>query len=202
MKKGSKKSLLVVVLLLLVGVTAYFGVNTYAKYVSEITGNTGTATVAKWAFRTDNAAQTYTIDLEGTYDSTSLVNGTIAPGTKGSFNIALSTANTDTGVNWTITLDDIANLPTNLKFYKDANRTVAFTPNDSTSTITGQLVPHETRLNVPIYWEWKYETDAVATNDPLDTTDGEAAKTLTIGVTVLGVQTNPTEAVTTHINNN
>ena len=53
---------------------------------------------------------------------------------------------------------------------------------------------------VKIYWKWAYETDAIATNDPIDTGDGEAANTLTIGVDITGVQTEPsTTAITSHI---
>ena len=46
----NKKSLLVLVLLLLVGITSGYVASTYAKYTSKIENNNGTATVAKWAF--------------------------------------------------------------------------------------------------------------------------------------------------------
>lgn len=195
----NKKSLLVLVLLLLVGLTSGYVASTYAKYTSEIKDNNGEATVAKWAFTTDNTKQTLTINLAETPDASTLVNGKIAPGTSGSFDVALKNTNTETGVDWTIKLNDVSNKPTNLKFYKDAGHTTELTP--GTSTITGQLAAKDsTELKVPIYWEWKYETDAIATNDPIDTQDGEAANTLTIGVDITGVQTQPsTTAITTHI---
>ena len=66
--KNRKKSLLVVVLLLLVGVTFGYVSSTYAKYTSQITGNSGSATVAKWAFASDNTTQTLSINLASTYD--------------------------------------------------------------------------------------------------------------------------------------
>ena len=196
----NKKSLLVLVLLLLVGITSGYVASTYAKYTSKIENNNGTATVAKWAFTTDNSAQTLTVNLDNTPDPSTLVAGKIAPGTSGSFNVALVNTNTETGVDWTISLKSITNKPTNLKFYKDSAHTTEITP--GTGTITGQLAAQDsTGLSVPIYWAWAYETTAIATNDPIDTTDGEAANSLTIGVDITGVQTQPSAtAITSHIN--
>ena len=198
--KKKKKSLLVVALLLLVGITSGYVASTYAKYTSQITDNNGTATVAKWAFSTDNPTKTLTINFSGTYDASTLVAGKIAPGTSGSFNIALKNTNTETGVDWTIKLNSVTGKPTNLKFYKDSEHTTEITP--GTGTITGQLAAGDsTGLSVPIYWAWEYETSQIATNDPLDTTDGEAASALTIGVDITGVQTAPSAtAITSHIN--
>lgn len=198
MEKKKRNAILLLVLLLLVAISASYIASTYAKYTSEIKDNNGTATVAKWAFDTDNAAQTLTINLDGTYDPSTLVGGKIAPGTQGSFEIALVNTNTETGVNWTLALKSITDKPTNLKFYKDSSYSTELVP--GTDTITGQLKAKDsTGLSVPIYWKWAYETDAIATNDPKDTTDGKAAKTLTIGVDITGVQTEPGAAITSHI---
>ena len=196
----NKKTLLILVLLLLVGITSGYVASTFAKYTSKIEGNEGTATVAKWAFSTDNANQTINIALDGTVDPSTLIAGKIAPGTSGSFNIALVNTNTETGVNWTINLKSITNKPTNLKFYKDAAHTTEIAA--GTGTITGQLAAKDsTGLSVPIYWAWAYETDAIATNDPIDTTDGTNANNLTIGVDITGVQTPPSStAITSHVN--
>ena len=195
-----RKSILIVVLLLLVGVTCGFVASTYAKYTSQITGNNGSATVAKWAFRTDNTTQTLSINFANTYDPSTLESGKIAPGTSGSFNVALVNSNTETGVDWTIRLNSITNAPTNLKFYRDSAHTVALIPGES--TITGQLAAKDsTGLSVPIYWVWEYETSEAATNDPIDTEDGESADTLSIGVDITGIQTAPSAtAITSHIN--
>ena len=200
MQKKNKNAIILMALLTLVAVTAMYVASTYAKYTSEITGNNGTATVAKWAFSTDNATQTLTINLAATYDPTTLVGGKIAPGTAGSFNVALVNTTSEVGVDWTIKLNSITNKPTNLKFYKDSSYTTELTP--GTSTITGQLIAGDsTGLSVPIYWKWAYETTEIATNDPIDTNDGGAANTLTIGVDITGVQTTPsTTAITSHIN--
>ena len=208
MKK--KKSLMLIALLLLVGATSGYVASTYAKYTSEITGNNGTATVAKWSFEDDNTAQTLTINLAETYDATTLVANKIAPGTAGSFNIALSNENSEVGVDFVVALTSITNKPTNLKFYKTRSGSAgAYTYSNEitpgTTEITGQLAAEDsTGLNVPIYWVWAYETTETATNDPIDTANGEdtsANRTLTIGVTITGTQTPPSAtAITSHVN--
>lgn len=200
MKKGSKssnkKSILVVVLLLLVGVTAYFAANTYAKYITAIDGNTGQVTVAKWNFKTDNQTQTVEIKLADTVDVSTLVANRIAPGTKGSFNVVLKNTS-ETGADFTIKLDGIADKPANLKFYRDDTYTNELVPD--TTEITGQLKAEDsTGLTVPIYWRWVYET---ANGDAADTADGEAGRTLTVGLDIVGVQTAPSStAITSHVN--
>ena len=202
MKKNNKKALFVMALLLMVGITTSYVASTYAKYTAEVSGS-GTATVAKWAFEDDNDITTFTVKLNETYDPTTLVANKIAPGTEGSFEITLVNTNSEVGVDFTVGLDNINNKPTNLKFYKDAAYTTELTP--GTGTITGQLKAGDaTGVKPKIYWKWLYETgtvtDGIATGDAADTTDGESANTLTIGLTVKGVQTEPsTTAITSHI---
>ena len=207
--KNRKKALFGVVLLLLVGLTSGYVASTYAKYASEITGNEGSATVAKWAFTTDNAVQSLTVNLAETYNASTLVGGKIAPGTSGSFNVALVNGTTETGVDWTIKLNSITNKPTNLKFYKTRSGSAGsytysneLTP--GTSTITGQLAAKDaTGVSVPIYWVWELgsSNEVEDATNVADTTDGTAAATLTIGVDITGVQTAPsTTAITSHVN--
>ena len=204
MKKNNKKALFVMALLLMVGISTSYVASTYAKYTAEVTGE-GTAKVAKWAFETDNKSkvETFDVDLAKTYDASTLVANRIAPGTEGSFEIELINTNSEVGVDFTVKLEDITNKPTNLKFYKDSSYTTELTP--GTGTITGQLKAGDaTGVKPKIYWKWLYETgtvtDGIATGDAADTTDGKSANTLTIGLTVKGVQTEPsTTAITSHI---
>ena len=200
--KGNKKSLLVVVLLVLVGLTSAYVAYSYAKYTDTVTGNNGTVKVAKWAFTTDNVgtANSIAINLAETYHATTLVNGTIAPGTRGSFDVAVNNANSEVGVNFEVGLDAISNLPKNLKFYSDSSYNTEIVP--GTGKITGVLEAKDgTDQVVHFYWRWLYETAEAATNDPLDTADGEAAKELTIAVTITGTQVAPgTTAISSHVN--
>lgn len=201
-KKKNRKSLLVIALLLMVGISMGYVAKTYAKYTAEVTGD-GTAKVAKWAFEDDNDITTIDIDLAQTYDATTLVADRIAPGTEGSFEIELVNTNSEVGVDFTVELGTVTNVPTNLKFYKDSGYTTELVP--GTGKLTGQIKAGDsTGVKPKIYWKWVYETgtvtNGVATGDAADTADGEAAKTLTIPITVKGVQTRPsTTAITSHI---
>jgi len=197
MKNKKKNSLLLIILLLFVVLTGGYVASTYAKYTSTIDGNSGTATVAKWDFEDDNQATTLTIALDQTVDASTLVANKIAPGTSGSFKVTLKNTDTEVGVNFVVALGAITGKPTNLKFYKDSTYTTELTP--GTGTVTGQLAAKDgTGIDVPIYWKWDYET---ANGDATDTTDGKAAASLTIALTITGTQVNPTAgATTTHIN--
>ncbi len=195
MKKHRRSSLVIILLMLVAIATSYVG-STYAKYTETVSGD-GTATVAKWDFTTDNAISTLTINFTNSYDATTLVAGKIAPGTSGSFAISVKNTNTETGVNFSIALGTVTNIPTNLKFYKDSTFSTQITP--GSGTITGQLAAKDgTGLSVPIYWKWEYET---TDGDDEDTTDGKAATVLTIPVTITGTQVPPSStAITSHIN--
>ena len=203
MKKSNKKSLLLVVLLLMVAVSTTYVAGTYAKYTAEISGN-GTARVAKWAFESDNDEVTIDIDLTETPDPSTLVANRIAPGTSGSFDLNLVNTNSEVGVDFTVKLGTVENIPTNLKFYKDSTFTTEL--RHGVDEITGQIVAGDsTGVDVKIYWKWEYETGAVtngvAAGDSADTTAGEDAYTLTIPITIKGIQTRPSAtAITTHIN--
>ena len=193
-----RKSVFIIVLLLLVGITSAYVANTYAKYSGQVSGN-ATATVAKWAFESDNAITTIDVDLAEAYNANRLAADRIAPGTSGSFAIELVNTNTEVGVDWTLTIGSITNKPTNLKFYKDQNHTVEFGTNGdpSNSTITGTLAAGDSNgLTVTVYWDWPYETgttaNGVAEGDAADTTNGVAGSTLTVPVTIKGVQVVPT----------
>ena len=190
-----KKSLLILALLLVVAVSMLYIGTTYSKYTAEVSGN-GTATVAKWSFEDDNEITTIDINLDETYDESTLVEGKIAPGTSGSFAIELNNENSEVGVDFEVALGSITDKPTNLKFYEDSSYTTEIVP--GTDTITGQLEAEDaTGLTVNIYWAWEYET---ANGDDEDTADGEAAATLTIPVTITGEQVEPsTTAITSHI---
>lgn len=196
MKKHRRSSLVIILLLLVAIATAYVG-GTYAKYTETVSGN-GTATVAKWDFSNDNAITNLTIDFTNTYATSTLSAGKIAPGTSGSFAISVKNTNTETGVNFTLSLGTVTDVPTNLKFYKDNTFTTEITP--GSGTITGQLAAKDgTGLSVPIYWKWEYETTG---GDEADTQDGSDATTLTIPITITGTQVpTSTASFTSHINN-
>ena len=120
--------------------------------------------------------------------------------------ININNATTETGVDFTVKLGTVTGeVPTNLKFYKDNTYASTSEITPGTGTITGQVAALDgTGVDVTIYWQWVYETgtvtDGIATGDAADTLDGEAAASLTIPITITGVQTPPSAtAITSHI---
>ena len=179
MKK--KNTLLIIALLLLVGISSIFVAGTYAKYTSTISGVSGTASIAKWTFRTNNESVTMNINFSETYDASTLVANKIAPGTSGSFTIALSNAGGETGVDYTLTFGTITPTIAGLTLSNGGNTLT------SSSTVTGHIDPNGSDT-VTIDWVWAYESG----NDPADTTLGETnGASLSVPVTITGVQTQP-----------
>lgn len=196
--KNSSKSLLFALILGIAILASAVG-GTYAKYTEKIAKSASTS-VAKWAFADDNTTQSnYKFELSETYDASTLVNGKIAPGTKGTFEINLVNTNTDTAVGFEILFANMANKPTNFHLYRTTDGS---TKGDEvllngTGKVTGKLRANDsTGLTAKFIWEWAYETDDVLVNDPKDTTDGKAANQLTMDVTITGTQIAPGAAVT------
>lgn len=193
MSKRKNNSLVVMVLLMVALFSCSYISGTYAKYTSTLSGKQGTAAVAKWAFDTDNSTITLDINLAETYDESTLVEGKIAPGTEGSFDIKLSNGTSEVGVDYTVSFTNVSK-PTNLKFYTD--NTYATELDLTDDDLTGQIAVGET-VTRTVYWKWVYYTSAA--NDTTDTTEGKAADDLTLTMNITGVQTTPSNtAITTH----
>ncbi len=189
------RSLLLLVLLLLISFSMlYIGI-TYSKYTAEAESE-GVATVATWSFEADNASVSMNINFEDTYDASTLVANKIAPGTSGSFAIALVNTNSDVGVDFELEFGTATNIPTNLVFYKDSSYSEEL--DLANDTITGQLAAKDSvGVTINIYWKWEYETQD---GDDDDTADGIAAADLSIPVTITGVQVAPSEnPITSHV---
>ena len=203
MKKTSKSLLFALILGIAILASAVGG--TYAKYTEKVEKE-AKATVAKWAFADDNTTQSnYKFAVSETYDASTLVNGKIAPGTKGTFEINLVNTNTDTAVGFEILFANMANKPTNFHLYRteDGSTKGAEVLLDGTGKVTGKLAAKDaTGLTAKFIWEWAYETAEIAANDVVDTTDGKAAHELTMGVTITGTQIAPGAAVTSALDNN
>lgn len=189
------KRLKIAMLLIAVILVAALAISmAYSKYYSKIEG-TGTATVAKWSFtvngQTDNLG---TIVLGNTTaENPKVAEGRVAPGTSGSFNVALDATGSEVALDYTISFSNIqGNIPTNLKFYSDASHTTEIT-DITTQGLTGSMGVSDAdkTKTVTIYWNWEYETgadDEIATNDDIDTTAGKTPATITFDVVVTGTQ--------------
>lgn len=198
MKK--RKTLSALVLLFVAVLTGVVVFNTVAKYTTTV-NNSGSATVAKWNFATDNEETTYTMNFTSSADATTLVNGKIAPGTSGSFDIELKNSS-EVGVNVKVAFGPVTGgtIPAGLKFYRTYNSgTYSNEITPGTTTYTGTMKAKttssdETLPTLTVYWVWEYEVgsgETLATNDAADTTAGKAGSTLSIPVTITGTQVEP-----------
>lgn len=197
MNKLGKKILLGITLAV-IGISAIVGV-TNSKYYNKITGD-GSVEVAKWYFDVNDATETLaTIDLAETYNANTLVNGKIAPGTEGRFDLVINAGASEVAVKYDVIFSNEQKKPDNLKFYYNG---VELT--DSTKGITGYntlftgtIKPNDARtVTLPIVWKWDYETgtgSAIETNDRKDTQNGLNAFDYTFDVVVKGTQVAPTK---------
>ena len=185
-----KKSLMLIVLLMLVGLTSGYVASTYAKYVKTLDNVSATATVAKWDFKKGTNYGVFDITLPATVDASTLVADKIAPGTSGTFTIDLDNSGSDVGVEYEITFTGVSNIPSNLVL-KNGGTAITIA---NGAKITGTIPAAQTD-SLELTWEWPYYTNA--TDDAEDTTDGEAAATMTLTATVNGHQVAPSATAIT-----
>ncbi len=113
---SKKKKIICVFAIISCVILSFVGGQSYAKYVSKISGN-GIAEVATWNFKVNGQKeQVQNIQLTSTCNSETLVDNKIAPGTKGSFNIVIDGSGSDVGINYYVIFEEKGKKPTNLKF--------------------------------------------------------------------------------------
>lgn len=186
MKKTNIARLSALALTLCLASTALMS-GTMAKYTTTVTGN-GTATVAKWNFKANGDASTFNVNLTDTTLNGKVTEGKIVPGAKGSFNINLDASGSDTAVDYEIKFANTSNIPTNLKFYSNADYSTEINLTTTGKKGTIALADVGTSVTETIYWKWDYAT---SNGDTDDTTD--AGKTMTFEITVTGTQADPTK---------
>lgn len=182
-----KKMSMIALLLVAVLVTSYSVSGTYAKYTSEFTGSTDTARVAKWAFSINNTDMT-TANNEFKFDLFKTVNDElnptvaetdvkvgnqqtdeviIAPGTTGSFKIALvnnSEVNAEYTVDYTVT--NTANIP--VEFSIDGTNWTTSLADVAATGIGMNGNGSEDEIN--IQWRWTYDSEDRTSSTGVDTT--------------------------------
>lgn len=173
---------------------------TLAKYTSEAKG-TGTATVAKWAFKAGSsegadAFAENSLNLSDTTNS-AVEAGKIAPGSKGTLPIYVDLTGTEvaTKIEVAIKFDDLKKLPSQLSFKDSEGKAISLkdaTDNTNVIVLTKELSETEAKnykKNLSISWEWAFDGD-----DTVDTTIGKDPGTANLTITVTGTQlsSNPT----------
>lgn len=214
-------------LLMAVVMTAYSVSGTYAKYTSTFTGS-DSARVAKWAFNiggnTDMTQNTFTFDLFSTINDTVLdddgnivaetdvakkgesINGTeitdnlIAPGTRGSFKLALrNLSEVNAKYSLELTETNAGNVP--IEYSLDGTNWITATAVDGVRTIAFTGITNQalnmnatSDTEMTIQWRWAFEGADSANyqgtqTDATDTTLGiGGTATVTVDAKVIVTQ--------------
>lgn len=196
--KSQKKNWLIVIELILV-VIVVFSIYAYSRYRSQLNGE-GIATIAKWSFKVNGQKETIaTINLADTMKTNNVIKqGTVAPGTEGSFDFEIDGSGSEVAIEYTINLNLIEK-PQNLNFYTDSEYSQKIEENEGIMIITGgiPLVEVETPVVKTIYWKWPYRTgeteEEKKKNDEQDTIDSE--KAVIMNIKIIGIQKKPEENV-------
>lgn len=201
MKRKSQASRLGVLALALTLVTTCLTGGTMAKYVTEVTGK-AKATVAAWSFKADGIGTAENpIDLGSTanrtaYSADNIMEGVIAPGTSGSFDIVIDGSGSEVGVDYKLKIAaaDGITLPDDLTFTtNDSGSDTAYTlGSDITNTIKYAAGSDSMKKTITVKWTWAFGED-----DTKDSNDNTYADNdWTLNITATGTQAEPTATVT------
>lgn len=202
MKNKEKKNInkltiamLILILLVLIIVSTY----TFALYITSKTAEV-TAQVAKWDFSADfihNGVSTTTIDLGSTVNKDTLINGKIAPGTSGSFDVVINAGESETDLKYNVLVENEINKPENLYFKVAGDETIIMTLESALERAglnTDQVIEYDAdvkTISKTIEWYWDYETAVFTTGDDPDendTKDGTNANNYTFTLSIIGEQ--------------
>ena len=190
-----KKKAVIIIAILVAIILSFVGGQTYSKYVTEVRGD-GTAQIATWDFKVNGQReQVQTISLGSTYDSSTLVNGKIAPGTEGNFQIKVDATGSDVGIDYKIKFSDETTKPANLKFYyQEVEYNSVLELGDALSGTINADDENKSKT-FDIKWKWNYETGSnpteVASNDKIDTQNAQEITNYEFDVIVSGTQVVP-----------
>lgn len=196
MKKDNKLGKFVAFVLLVTLIALILVANTYAKYTTTKDLD-AVATVAKWSIKLSDKDitqnETVSFDLFTTVKDTNgsdeedVVNGKIAPGTQGSFEVKIENASEVTA-KYTVTFnsENTSNIP--VEFSVDGGNT--WNSDISQLKLTGELKSNEktsTDAAPTIAWRWAFERGTEdlekSTNNTADTALGTASTAPTVKVT-------------------
>ena len=190
-----KKKAVIISAILVAIILSFIGGQTYSKYVTEVRGD-GTAQIATWDFKVNGQKEeVQTISLGSTYDSSTLVNGKIAPGTEGNFQIIVDATGSDVGIDYKIKFSDETTKPANLKFYYQEVEYNSILELGDALSGTINADDENKAKTFDIKWKWNYETGSnpteIASNDKIDTQNAQEITNYEFDVIVSGTQVVP-----------
>lgn len=183
-KKRAIGMLIILSLILFIFLAGY----TFAKYYTVVDGG-GKVGIAKWSFvARDNNNDITNISLQDTANEVSLVQGKIAPGTHGSFDIIIDATGSEVGVDYDVNVVSETNIPTNMKFkQRDSNNSYSSLKELADTELNGtiNLAEGNKVKTITVEWEWPYETE---NGDNADMVNGTAAGNYQFGLQIIGSQ--------------
>lgn len=190
-----KKKAVIIIAILVAIILSFIGGQTYSKYVTEVRGD-GTAQIATWDFKVNGQKEeVQTISLGSTYDKSTLVNGKIAPGTEGIFQIIVDATGSDVGIDYKIKFSDETTKPANLKFYYQEVEYNSILELGEALSGTINADDENKSKTFDIKWKWNYETGSnpteIASNDKIDTQNAQEITNYEFDVIVSGTQVVP-----------
>ena len=192
---SKKKTILLVIAVLLVIILSFMIGKTFSKYVSEVKG-TGTAEIANWVFKVNGKEDVVqNVNLLSTYNNETLINNKVAPGTSGNFNIVVDATGSEVGVDYTVQFLNESEKPQNLIYIYDDQQytTIQDLQKDLSGTINAND-ENKTRT-ITVYWEWQYQTgedeNEINQNDIIDTNNAKQLENYTFDIYVTGTQVMP-----------
>ena len=129
--------------------------------------------------------QMTTVDLMDTVDSKTLVHEKIAPGTRGSFNINVTSKQ---NINYKIKFESNNEKPKYLVFYKENSDKKYRNIEDLQNELDGYINAKEEK-KVKINWEWQYETkEDNKLQDTQDTNDAQNIRSYSFDIYVIEIR--------------
>lgn len=191
----NKKKIFIIAGIVALILLSFVSGSTFAKYLTEST-TSATLEVAKWSVTQEflvngkSVTTSDNVNLANTYDSSTLVNGKIAPGTSGDFKVVIDATGTETGINYQVKFDNITGTkPSNLVF--TYNNAIYTSLEELSEGIEGNIPANAENkiLSLEIGWIWAYETSDEG--DIQDTLDGQNISNYNFDVTITCTQDIP-----------
>ena len=197
MFKKKIKVFLVLVLTIFIIIICFFVLKKGVKYIDKIFASSQTK-IATWSVNLNSINVQKLNIIDNTFVSSDVVElNTIAPGTKGEFNINIDFDNTDVGIKYKIIFKNETKKPENLKFIYEEKEYK--TLKELEALLEGEIYTYDNikQKVFNIKWVWNYETgeteEQIKENDKIDTQDAKNISNYCFDVEVEAHQIDPKE---------
>ena len=193
---NSKRKLkIIIAIIIVIALILIVAGKSYSKYINQVYGR-GIIKVADWSFLVNGENTRITnISLANTYKVETLKENTIAPGTKGAFNLMIDANGSEVGIEYKVIFENETQKPSNLKFIY--GETVVNSLKELEPLLIGEIKAQDAEKikNMEIKWVWEYEIgenkEQIQKSDEIDTKDGKLLENYKFDVIIEGCQIEP-----------